>query len=1486
MTQVNTIDPGTGGDDIIDGGAGTDVIMGGAGNDQITAPLGGKIILGDNGVADLAGPDRDVYSTDPDIGGVDTIVGGADGVGNVIIGGAMGDQLSGGSGDDVMLGDSGYVQRAADGSLIKVYTIDPGVGGADNIQGGAGTDVIMGGADGDIINAPLGGKIILGDNGVADLAGSDRDVYSTDPDIGGVDIITGGADGVGNIIIGGAMGDQLSGGSGDDVMLGDSGYVQRAADGSLIEVYTIDPGVGGVDHIEGGAGTDVIMGGADGDFINAPLGGKIILGDNGVADLAGPDRNVYSTDPDIGGADTIVGGADGVGNIIIGGAMGDLISGGSGDDVIVGDSGFVQRGADASLIRVYTIAPDVGGVDHIDGGAGFDVILGGAAGDFITTTAGGKIILGDNGQVNMIGSDTDVFTTDPSIGGSDTITVGSGTSIILGGADGDIINGGSDEDIIFGDNGHVYRDSNRVVQRVETTDPSIGGSDLIYGNGGNDIILGGALGDEIHAGEGNDIVFGDNGFIDYTAGAPRLIQVSDPTIGGNDWIEGNGGSDIVIGGTGADLLSGDSGTADSSGASDARDVVFGDHAMVDLSLPAGANFFSIFTGSADGGGNDVMYGNGGDDLMMGGQGDDAMYGGDGNDDMIGGHNVPFGSDGNDTMSGGAGADVMIGDNGNIIRSIDPATGDWVRNPAPFNDPVRQVVLYDILDGVGGNDVMSGNDGNDILYGQSGNDLMSGGAGDDEMYGGLGDDAMSGDAGSDVMLGGLGQIIRAFNPDGTAKLNPDGSWHKDVLLTDVSYIVGSIPMSGPNVPCGDLGTVNALLGADVTLLAGVYNADGSKALVNHCDWNTQAIQLDLVSDGNDTIGGGDGNDAIYGQRGDDTLSGDGGDDFIAGGTGNDAIDGGDGNDTLVGDDAFIDTSAPAMPNVTHGFLVVHRGDSAEAALGLDLGMLGTTIVPMAPVAPGREVNAASFVLPQIFGNESAVPADNSLRTASGGRVVAYASVISDFGHHLNLLHGDDSISGGAGNDTLVGDDMVVIAPVVTFTGANMARAEAITRSLLEVSDGFSDLVHRQFSLLGCDWGHDADCPIIDNVYSIGEDTLDGGSGNDVLIGDNSTMIAPTFTVPANLAEKFENFQNGAADAGDQMVDTVLDLVHLEHGLRDTTIQVTIGRHTYTEVQHHVDLIMMGNDSIDGGDGNDFIVGDAFAVRAPTVIVTQPEPGVCWDDRHHERDWRDDEGWYSHGGRADWWQREGWSDHDQHQLDAIQVDSDTINGGAGDDLIYGDSAAMISSTIVRAHGVSSRDFGNALNEVGDGLSRLMAVSGGTDLWVEFSKHDHDHGHDHYGWAHDSDRDREQAHHHDNDDGDVIFGGDGNDILFGQDGRDQLHGDAGDDWLIGGSGPCNDHDLLDGGGGRDKLYPGSNNSRQLRDLVEDAVPTIDLSGSSGSFFGAPAQDQDDKGCAPWLDDFLNNLGRDDSQNNPNAGIRVQIDADFQVLPTAGKR
>ena len=407
-----------------------------------------------------------------------------------------------------------------------VLSTDVEAGGNDFIRGGAGSDTIIGGSNGTGLARSVGGftPTFAGDDldgaeGNDTMAGDNArvDFLPLTGDEAAESIV-----GLLGLSLGGNVGnDRMAGGTGDDVMLGDNAYIARTAEGALVQVRTIDPGLGGVDTLGGAGdtGTDVIMGGAEGDVLVAPEGGKIILGDNGVANFAGPNRDVFSIDPATGGEDLITGGAGAEGNIIIGGAEGDTISGGQGDDVILGDNGHVYRTAAGLLTRVETIESDIGGRDIIDGAAGFDVILGGDDDDTITTTSGGKIILGDNGVANLVASDafpddgTDVYTVDPTIGGVDTIVAASGESILLGGAYGDFITGGVDRDVILGDNGRIKRDAERRVYEVFTTDPGTGGSDWIRSGDGDDVVMGGDEGDDIDSGadQGRDIVLGDNG---------------------------------------------------------------------------------------------------------------------------------------------------------------------------------------------------------------------------------------------------------------------------------------------------------------------------------------------------------------------------------------------------------------------------------------------------------------------------------------------------------------------------------------------------------------------------------------------------------------------------------------------------------------------------------------------------------------------------------------------------------------------------------------------------------------------------------------------------------------------------------------------------------------------------------------------------------------------------------------------------------------
>ncbi|WP_421226393.1 immunoglobulin-like domain-containing protein [Aeromonas jandaei] len=123
------------------------------------------------------------------------------------------------------------------------------------------------------------------------------------------------------------------------------------------------------------------------------------------------------------------------------------------------------------------------------------------------------------------------------------------------------------------------------------------------------------------------------------------------------------------------------------------------------------------------------------------------------------------------------------------------------------------------------------------------------------------------------------------------------------------------------------------------------------------------------------------------------------------------------------------------------------------------------------------------------------------------------------------------------------------------------------------------------------------------------------------------------------------------------------------------------------------------------------------------------------------------------------------------------SDRIDGGAGDDILFGDS--------IHFAGINGEGYAAIKQYV---ASKLSAGSV-TDAQVH-----------NYITDHASEFDQSSN----NDKADVLIGGDGNDILFGQGGDDFLFGGAGNDILFGGAG----NDTLYGESGNDTLYGGSGN------------------------------------------------------------------------------
>ena len=204
-------------------------------------------------------------------------------------------------------------------------------------------------------------------------------------------------------------------------------------------------------------------------------------------------------------ADTVDGSGSSLPLVIFGGQDADAIKGGTGSDIIVGDRGRVlwfdpatittpwlggvvltpaqlltlqdlatsvaglggvgdrADGSDRLVGLVITVDPTVGGPDVLISGTGSDVVLGGAASDSITTdrsSADADIVLGDHGFVDYILRDANpadldsVWSTDPTLGGDDTIVTGNGADIVLGGAGSDTVDAGNGANVVAGDNAH------------------------------------------------------------------------------------------------------------------------------------------------------------------------------------------------------------------------------------------------------------------------------------------------------------------------------------------------------------------------------------------------------------------------------------------------------------------------------------------------------------------------------------------------------------------------------------------------------------------------------------------------------------------------------------------------------------------------------------------------------------------------------------------------------------------------------------------------------------------------------------------------------------------------------------------------------------------------------------------------------------------------------------------------------------------------
>ena len=328
---------------------------------------------------------------------------------------------------------------------------------------------------------------------------------------------------------------------------------------------------------------------------------------------------------------------------------------------------------------------------------------------------------------------------------NDTVRLGEGSFSDIGGGTGNVgidrgtlienVLAGSGNDLIFG---------NWTGNNISGN----GGSDTIWAAGGNDTISGGASGDEMGGGNGDDRIWG------------------------------GGGNDTAWGGRGDDILGGDAGN-------------------------------DYMGGNAD---NDTMYGGTGDDTLLGGGGRDLIYGDDDNDSLSGswGRDTINGGDGNDYLGGDEGEDELYGGNGNdTLGGGDSADALWAG---------------------AGNDWLYGGTGNDTLGGGTEADRLFGGGDNDQLLGGDGDDTLDGQSGNDTLEGGLGADTFVFDTgygadqvsdfsaaEGDRLALDDALWGGGLTVAQVISLYGTTSGTGTVFDFGG-GQIFTVLGAtDATAL---------------------------------------------------------------------------------------------------------------------------------------------------------------------------------------------------------------------------------------------------------------------------------------------------------------------------------------------------------------------------------------------------------------------------------------------------------------------------------------------------------------------------------------------------------------------------------------------------------------------------------------------------------------------------------------------
>ena len=793
-------------------------------------------------------------------------------------------------------------------------------------------------------------------------------------------------------LVGNALNNQLTGMGGNDMLV--------AGDGNDY----LDGGSGNLSNAGTDLGYDTLVGGKGDDNYVVRTGNETVVENKN----EGTDQ-VYSfmnytlganieNGALLGDADTSLVGND-LNNVLSGNEGFNRLSGGKGNDTLYGDKAgatdTLDGGAGNDLYHLYG-----GSQDEIRDSAGNDTVV------FESSVAGGYT-LGDNVE-NLV------------LQGS--ANAGYGNSLnnrIEGNAtQGSTLDGGAGKDTLVGGTGN----DTFSFDGTDTLEDA-GGADSVRSSGTIDLNKFKNAAIEYVALEGSGNI---NATAKKTVAAELKGNSGNNKLTGSDGadtLDGGDGKDTLIGGLGNDVYHVDGDDLVQEGKNGGDDIVV---ASVDYTLGANLENLELTDNATRGTGNELanvisVSGSGSSFFLDGGKNAATTAGGD---TLVGGATgtaTTFVVNNADDVISVTGGTNVVYVSYAVVGGADKSDNDWI---SYFGDRLMVdssatnltfVYRGDADDSKAGGINIISSDSNTYLLGTAGADTITGAA--DSNVG----CTIDGQGGADSIIGGQGDDYIYY-------------YGKESFSDAAAAKLGADTLHVMSLKKGDktLDSADSIHGIDVVLLdnaAGAVNIGGDTApghnmtLIGNAFANkitgTNTSSDDPDGDGNDSLDGGAGNDTLNGRSGNDTLDG---------GEGADSMQGGAGDDLYV-----VDNKGDKVVEAAS------EGADSIQTYGVDID-LGTTHKNIEYV---ENCGAATKLTGSSAGGETLVAGDaGDTLDGMGGTADVVDSLVGGTGSDLIYYHGNESVDGGSGVDTLLVTKEAVYSYLNIGTNSSISDIEVV------------------------------------------------------------------------------------------------------------------------------------------------------------------------------------------------------------------------------------------------------------------------------------------------------------------------------------------------------------------------------------------------------------------------------------------------------------